>query len=224
MKLIFLKIRHQLLLTVIPLIVTSYGMYFISFKINKNVDQSIFWFKTSVIYLNCLMPFLIALIIAIQFNFEETCGNLNHFLTLPSRGKWIWNFLLETLCIQVISVGIFNALIASFTKISDKFYSDLWLSLFLMNWIWIPILVLCGIAFNYRGTLAVGTVISPFLIYAATQYQEKLWNYLPWIYNLKIYDIEPKKIFMRVSIMLIVTVVEQAMLIYYVDHKLESGA
>ncbi|MGL5900597.1 MAG: hypothetical protein ACRCZW_13245 [Lactobacillaceae bacterium] len=211
-KVTFLKIKHQLLLLAVMLLVVLYGLYF-SFKIRDTPVNGDLWFKNCLVYLNCLAPFFISLIIAIQKKFEDQKPNFNSVLSRPSRTKWLLNFILGTYIIWLMNVLIISLLFLIFNNLPYKEYINLWVSLALLGLIWIPVIEYFGIIHGYLASIAVGIMAIPFMIYyGTTTLGTGLWRFIPWIYGTRIYLVsEPQLIWMIITT-LVLTLGEQLLI------------
>lgn len=204
-----LKIRHQPMLLGVLGTVIMYGLYFL-LKVKSQTSDSIYWSKVGLVYLNCLTPFLMSLIVAIQRRFEEQRYNLNSVLSLPSRGRWLLTFELETYGIWLLNILILNVMFAVLTSLPYRAFSFLWLSLAIFSIVWIPILTLIGIEDGYLASLIVGIMSIPFMIYyGTTELGSTVWRFIPWVYDTKIFLIYSGRLEWLLVIVIGVVIIEQ---------------
>lgn len=218
MKLTLFKLRYQPLSMLIPLFFVCYTAYFIKFKITYFPQKADFWFKSSELFLNALIPFLISLITAIQFSFEEQRRNLNPVLGLPKRDTWVSNVAILTAMVYLEGALVFGVGMAWFGKFDYWDNIEIWLNLYGQPLIWIPIFTWIGIAFNYRTGLIVGAVLIPFMLNVASQSQGSGWSCLPWFYNFTVEKSPDPSIMPAVLSVAGITLLEQLVLNYYVNH------
>lgn len=95
---------------------------------------------------------------------------------------------------------------------------EIWLNLYGQPLIWIPIFTWIGIAFNYRTGLIVGAVLIPFMLNVASQSQGSGWRCLPWFYNFTVEKSPGPSIMPAVLSVAGITLLEQLVLNYYVNH------
>lgn len=204
----YLKIKHQPLLLGVLLLVILYGLYFL-FKM-KNLPDDSELFKTAVVYLNCLTPFLLSLIVAIQKRFEDQKPNCNSVLSMPKRTKWLLSFSLGTYSIWLTNVLIFNLIFLGFSRLPLTAYENLWISLAIMNLVWLPIVEYIGIIHGYLASIIIGAIATPFMIYyGTTVLGVGLWRVTPWVYSTKIYLVSSPELVLMVITILVITLFEQ---------------
>lgn len=208
-----LKVKHQPMLLGVFGLVIMYGLYFLlkaKAKTQTQTNGLFYWSKIGLVYLNCLTPFLMSLIVAIQRKFEDQRHNFNSVLSLPSRSRWLFTFELETSGIWLLNIVILNIIFATSTSLPYRSFAFLWLSLALFSVVWIPVLALVGIEYGYLASLTVGVMSIPFMIYyGTTELGGTVWRFMPWVYNTKIFLIYPGH-FERLLVVLIgITAMEQ---------------
>lgn len=212
------KIRHQPLLFGILIMSIGYAAYFI-FKIKTQPTAQDFWFKTSVVYLNCLEPFFLSLIAAVQRKFEDKASNLNRILSFPRRTSWLLSWAGQTYLLWLLNLFVINLLFLVFTHLSGKYYVCFWLSLAILGIIWIPIIEFFSILHGYMAGLVTGFISIPFTVYYGTsQLGASTWRLLPWVYHVKIYLIPTTQLVNFLLIVVIITLLEQILVNWRFNH------
>ncbi|USS90258.1 hypothetical protein [Fructilactobacillus carniphilus] len=213
-----LKIKHQPLLLGISLLIGLYGIYF-GLKSKASPMTGTLWTKTAIVYLNCLAPCLLSLILAIQRRFEDQRPNFNGILSLPKRTSWLLGFSLSTYWMWLINILIFNLLMVTIGDFSIRMSLNLWVSLAILNLVWVPIIEYVGIMHGYLACIGVGIMTIPFMIYyGTTALGAGLWYLIPWVYGAKIYLVSPFRLMGMVLVVLLITTVEQIIVNWRFNH------